>query len=78
MDPLPQRRLRQVQVFRDLADGSVAGQILSNLDLGRTFAYIAAKEKEIDGLTIDEIKSAFKKHVDPNKLIIIRAGDFKK
>jgi zinc protease len=59
------------------ADGSVAGQILSNLDLGRTFAYIAEKEKKVESLTTAEIQKAFQKYIDPSKLVIIRAGDFK-
>jgi zinc protease len=59
-------------------DAAIAGQIVSNLNLGRTFAYQAEQEKKIDALTPDTVKAAFQKHVDPKKLIIIRAGDFKK
>jgi zinc protease len=59
-------------------DGAIAGQIVSNLDLGRTFAHTADLEKAILALTPARVAEAFRKHVDPKKLIVIRAGDFKK
>jgi zinc protease len=59
-------------------DPAIAGQIVSHLHLGRTFAYEAEQEKKIDSLTPEDIRAAFHKHVDPKKLVIIRAGDFKK
>ena len=60
------------------SDGSVAGQITSNLNLNRTFAYALEREKQIEALTPNDIRKAFEKHIDPSKLIIVRAGDFKK
>jgi zinc protease len=60
------------------SDSGIAGQIVSNLQLGRTFAYSAEQEKKIATLTPEDVRAAFKKHIDPKKLVIIRAGDFKK
>jgi zinc protease len=59
-------------------DAAIAGTIVSHLNLGRTFAYDAEQEKRIEALTPEAVKAAFQKHVDPKKLVIIRAGDFKK
>jgi zinc protease len=59
-------------------DAAIAGQIVSNLDVGRTFAHTAELEKAILALTPAKVADAFRKHVDPQRLIIIRAGDFKK
>ena len=59
-------------------DGAIAGQIVANLNLGRTFAHIAEQEKAILALTPEKVTEAFRKHVDPKKLVVIRAGDFKK
>ena len=56
-------------------DGSIAGQIISNLYLGRTFEFTAKREKRISDLTPTAIRDAFRKHVDPKKLVILRAGD---
>jgi zinc protease len=59
-------------------DAAIAGQIVSNLNTGRKFAFAADQEKAILALTAAEIADAFRKHVDPRKLVIIRAGDFQK
>ncbi len=60
------------------ADAAIAGQIVSNLNTGRTFAFIADQEKQILALTPAKVAEAFRKHVDPHRLVIIRAGDFQK
>jgi len=59
-------------------DAAIAGQIVSHLHLGRTFAWEAEQEKKIEALTPEAVRSAFQKHVDPKRLVIIRAGDFPK
>ena len=58
------------------SDGSIAGQVSSNLNLDRTFAYMTKREQQVAALTPESIQAAFKKHIDPTKLVIIRAGDF--
>ncbi|RLS73835.1 MAG: insulinase family protein [Planctomycetota bacterium] len=60
------------------SDAAIAGQLASNLDLGRTMAYVAEEEKQIENLTVADVQKAFKKYIDPKRLVIIRAGDFKK
>ena len=57
-------------------DAAIAGQIVSNLNTGRTFAFAADQEKAILALTPAKVADAFRKHVDPQRLVIIRAGDF--
>src|SRR5262249_34585274 len=42
-------------------DGAIAGQIASNLDLGRTFAFAAEQEKAILALTPSKVLEAFRK-----------------
>ncbi|MBS0263136.1 MAG: insulinase family protein [Planctomycetes bacterium] len=59
-------------------DGAIASQIVSNLEINRTFAFSAAQEKAILALTPGAVTAAFRKYVDPKKLVIIRAGDFPK
>ena len=59
-------------------DAAIAGQIASNLNTGRTFAFVADQEKAILALTPAKVADAFRKHVDPKRLVIIRAGDFQK
>jgi zinc protease len=65
------------KVFRT-ADGAIAGQIVSNLNTGRSFAFFADQETAILALTPAKVAEAFRKHIDPKKLIVLRAGDFDK
>jgi zinc protease len=60
------------------SDAAVAGQLATNLWLGRTFAYERDQEYRIAALTPEDVKAAFGKHIDPKKLVIVRAGDFKR
>jgi zinc protease len=60
------------------ADAAIAGQIVSNLDTGRTFAFTAELEKAMLALTPAKVVEAFRRHVDPHRLVVIRAGDFPK
>ncbi|HJZ59350.1 MAG TPA: pitrilysin family protein [Gemmataceae bacterium] len=59
-------------------DAAIAGQLVTNLDLGRTFAHTAEREKQILALTPADVTAAFRKHIDPKKLVVVRAGDFKR
>jgi zinc protease len=59
-------------------DNAIAGQIITNLQLGRNFAHTREMEQRIAALSPDDVKAAFAKYIDPKKLVIIRAGDFKK
>jgi len=68
----------EAQKVSRTTDAAIAGQIVSNLHWGRTFADTKVLEKRIAALTPDEVKEAFRKYIDPKKLVIIRAGDFKK
>ena len=57
-------------------DGGLARGIASNLDLGRTYAWSEELEAKLTALKADEVTAAFRKHIDMNKLSIIKAGDF--
>jgi zinc protease len=59
-------------------DAAIVGQIVSNLNTGRTFAFAADQEKAILALTPAKVAEAFRKYIDPQRLVIIRAGDFQK
>jgi zinc protease len=73
-----QKAYLEAQKVSRTTDAAIAGQIVSNLHLGRTFAHASELEKRIATLTPDDVKAAFRKYIDPKKLVIVRAGDFKK
>lgn len=60
------------------SDRRLLSQLAENLHEGRSFAYFAELEKRLNALTPADIQAAFKKHIVPGNLVIIRAGDFKK
>jgi zinc protease len=59
-------------------DSALAGQLVQDLEAGRTYAFHGDQEKKLADLTLDNVNATFRKYVDPKKLIIIRAGDFSK
>lgn len=68
--------LEQVKVQLS-ADGGIAGMLANDLYLGRTMKFRAEELAKIEKLTLDEVNAALRKHIDPSKLVEIRAGDFK-
>ena len=51
--------------------------MLSNLrHLDRTMMWEDQLENKIGALTPEQVLSALRKHVDPQKLVIVTAGDF--
>jgi zinc protease len=73
-----QKAYLEAQKVSRTADAAIAGQIVSNLELGRSFTHTSELEKRIAALTPEDVKLAFGKFIDPKKLVIVRAGDFKK
>jgi len=69
--------LQELKVARG-SDASLVGQLSNGLHLGRTMEYQAKEEKAIEALTLEEVNSALRTRLEPDRLIIIRAGDFNK
>ncbi len=68
----------QEQMVERANDDELVGSIARNLFYDRTLAFQADIEKKIQALTPEQIRLAMKKYIDPAKLSIVRAGDFKK
>ena len=58
-------------------DGALLGLLVSHEQIDRPFKWDADLEARIQALTAAEINAAFRKHIDPNALSIVKAGDFK-
>jgi zinc protease len=69
---LEARRLARTQ------DRSLAGRLSNYLFIGRTFAWDIDLESKISKLSAGEVNAALRKHIDPAKLAVVLAGDFKK
>jgi zinc protease len=67
---------RQRQVGRS-NDSALAGMLASDLQVGRTMQYDADLEQSIARLTPEVVNAALRKHLDPKRLSVVTAGDFK-
>ena len=48
------------------------------LYLGRTFAWDAELDRKVESLTGEQVLAAMRRHIDPAKMSVIKAGDFAK
>ncbi len=69
---LESRRLARTQ------DRALTGRIGSYLFVKRTFAWDIELESKLAALEPDEVNAALRKYIDPAKLSLVMAGDFKK
>ena len=59
-------------------DRSLMGTLNSNMRLDRDMMWSQALEDKISSLSVEDINNAFKKHIHPDKLVYVKAGDFEK
>jgi len=59
-------------------DASLASMLANGLFLSRKFDYYADLEKKIDAVQPAEVQKNYQKTLDPKRLVIVHAGDFKK
>jgi zinc protease len=59
-------------------DQALANTLNNSMFLGRTLAWDEKLEKAVTDLTAEQVNAAMKKHLDPAKINIVKAGDFAK
>jgi len=59
-------------------EGSVAGLLERHERWNRTLMWDAKLDAQVAALTPQQVNDAFKRHVDPSAISIVKAGDFKK
>jgi zinc protease len=59
-------------------EGQIAFTLMSRERWGRTLQWDAKLEAAVAALTPDQVNAAFKRHVDPAAISIVKGGDFKK
>ena len=59
-------------------DGSIADTLMGRERWGRTLEWDAKLEAAVAALTPEQVNAAFKRHVDPAAISIVKGGDFKK
>jgi zinc protease len=68
----------QSQQVRRAEDPSLAQRLVSRDLDNRTMAWDGQVEQHVTALTPDDVAAAFRRQIDPNKVSIVKAGDFKK
>ncbi len=58
-------------------DGALLSFMAQHDELSRPYTFDSDLEAKIQALTPEQIDAAFKRHIDPNGLSIVKAGDFK-
>jgi len=58
-------------------DSALLALLASHEQLDRPFKWDSDLEARIQALTGEQVNGAFRKHIDPNGLTIVKAGDFK-
>jgi zinc protease len=69
--------LQSRQVSR-AQDNELAGRLNNYLFVGRTLQWDADLDAKLKALTPEQITAAMRRHIDPAKITIIKAGDFAK
>ncbi|HSD37409.1 MAG TPA: pitrilysin family protein [Rhodocyclaceae bacterium] len=67
---LEARRLNRAQ------DENLAGQLVYNLRLKRSFMYAAELDTKFESLTLEELNAVVRRYFDPAKISLVFAGDF--
>jgi zinc protease len=58
-------------------DNSLLTFIAQHEQLNRPYSWDKTLEDKIRTMTLEQVNAAFKKHIDPNGVSIVKAGDFK-
>ena len=67
----------EARIIGRSTDAALLNLITSHEQLERPFAWDMNLEDKIRTLTLDQVNAAFRKHIDPNGVSIVKAGDFK-
>jgi zinc protease len=59
-------------------DSTLAATLTWDLHLGRTIRWDEGLYKQIEVLTASQILAAMRRHIDPGKMSVFKAGDFAK
>jgi len=57
-------------------DGTVANALNSQLYLDRTYEFTREEEDAVRALTAEDVNAAIRRHIDPSRISVFRAGDF--
>jgi zinc protease len=68
----------QEQTLGRSQDGALVGLLSGRARFDRTLKYDESLEAKVNALTAEQVSAAFRRHVDPAAMVVVKAGDFKK
>jgi zinc protease len=71
------RALLDARLVGRSTDAALLTFMVQHEQLDRPFKWDADVEAKIRSLTADDVNAAFRRHIDPNNVSIVKAGDFK-
>lgn len=77
LEAAKQAQLQAERISRT-GDTSLASMLLMSTFTDRTLSSVAEQEQQIRDATVEQVNAAIVKYIDPEKLVIAIAGDFKK
>jgi zinc protease len=72
------KAIRDERIGSRSSDGGLLGIISSREQYKRTLAWDEELDAKLQALTLDQVNSAFRRHVDPDRISIVKGGDFKR
>ena len=67
--------LQEQQVARS-NDAQLAGLLEAFAFLSRDLTFVDRQQRSISGLTVEQVNAALRKHLNPDRLFVVQAGDF--
>ena len=71
------KALRDQRVVGRTQDAALLNLIVAREEIGRTLAWDEQLDARLEGLTVEQVNAAFRRHVSLDRLSIAKAGDFK-
>ncbi|VTR92765.1 peptidase m16 domain-containing protein : Peptidase M16 domain protein OS=Planctomyces limnophilus (strain ATCC 43296 / DSM 3776 / IFAM 1008 / 290) GN=Plim_0240 PE=3 SV=1: Peptidase_M16: Peptidase_M16_C: Peptidase_M16_C [Gemmata massiliana] len=62
---------------RTFTDAEIVAKLMDDLFTGDSFKAFAGRSRKVRELTVEDVNAALRKHIDPKKLVVVEAGDFR-
>jgi zinc protease len=72
------KALRDDRIGTRSSDGGILGLMSAREQWGRTLAWDAELDAKLQALTLEQVNAAFRRHVNPAQISIVKGGDFKR
>ena len=71
------KAIRDERIGARSSDGGLANLISAREQYGRTLSWDQQLDAKLEALTLEQVNAAFRRHVIPAAISIVKGGDFK-